>query len=132
MAKTKYTFLFALLLIAHPAFAAQSTFGKSTEDKVHPHQYDSDVQTVFARTVDTLFMLDWKIKSKDQNAGIIVAKTSRSMRSLGDKVTILVHETKDGRIRVDLTSESGFGFGRNKKNIREFYDYLDDIMGVSR
>lgn len=36
----------------------------------------------------------------------------------------------NGRVRVEMTSKSGSLIARNKKNIRECYQYLDGVMGV--
>lgn len=124
-----------LFLLAQAAVAAQSSLDRSSEDKLGSHFYKNDVATVFERAVDAVILLDWKLKSKNPDAGVIVANTPRSMRSFGDKVTILVSKTGDGRVRVDLSSKSKMGaggLGKNKKNIRLFYDYLDDMLGVDQ
>ncbi len=75
-------------------------------------------------------MLDWKVKSTNPKAGVIIVKTARNIHSFGDKVRILIFPTKDGRVRVDMTSKFGSLIARNKKNILEFYQYLDSVMGV--
>lgn len=124
-----------LFLLAQAAVAAQSSLDRSSEDKLGSHFYKNDMATVFERAVDAVILLDWKLKSKNPDAGVIVANTPRSMRSFGDKVTILVSKTGDGRVRVDLSSKSKMGaggLGKNKKNIRLFYDYLDDMLGVDQ
>jgi hypothetical protein len=130
MAELKLVSVLALCLVTSLASAAQSTLSRSAEDKIHARYYDSDVETVYEKALDAVFMLDWKVKSKNPKAGVIIVKTARNMHSFGDKVRILIFPTKDGRVRIDMTSKSGSLIARNKKNIREFYQYLDGVMGV--
>lgn len=127
--------LLICLLLTQVTLAAQSTLERSADDRLGSHYYKRDIATVFESAVDAIILLDWKLKSKDPGAGVIIANTPRSMRSFGDKVTILVSETHDGRVRVDMSSKSKMGaggLGKNKKNIRLFYDYLDDMLGVTQ
>ncbi len=130
MAELKRVSVLALCLITSLASAAQSTLSSSANDETHARYYDSDVETVYENSLDAVFMLDWKVKSKNPKAGVIIVKAARNMHSFGDKVRILIFPTKDGRVRVDMTSKSGSLIARNKKNIREFYQYLDGVMGV--
>lgn len=105
MTQIRLALLFAIYFTTGSAFAAQSTLSGSADDAIQAHYYKSDVGTVFERVVDSVILLDWKLKSKDPDAGIIVAHTPKSMRSFGDKVTILVSATNDGRVRVDMSSK---------------------------
>jgi hypothetical protein len=101
MAELKLVSVLALCLVTSLASAAQSTLSRSAEDKIHARYYDSDVETVYEKALDAVFMLDWKVKSKNPKAGVIIVKTARNMHSFGDKVRILIFPTKDGRVRID-------------------------------
>lgn len=135
MIQIRLALLSALCFVAGITFAGQSTLSGSADETIQAHYYKSDVGTVFGKVVDSVILLDWKLKSKDVDAGVIVAHTPKSMRSFGDKVTILVSATNDGRVRVDMSSKSKLGaggLGKNKKNIRLLYEYLDGILGVTQ
>jgi hypothetical protein len=134
-----HLFITALLLFAMsgPAtFAAHFTACDDPECDVQPHYYYvSDVATVFEKAVEALKALKWKIKSTDPEGGVVVAKTPMTMLTGGDKVTVLVHQLDDGRVEVDITSKTSYqliAWGKNIKNILRFYEYLDQLMGVSR
>ncbi len=130
MAELKLVSVLALCMLTSRAPAAQSTLSRSANDEFHARYYDRDVETAYENALDAVFMLDWTVKSKNPKAGVIIVKTARNMRSFGDKERVLIFPTKHGHVRLDMTSKSGSLIARNKKNIRECYQYLDGVMGV--
>lgn len=131
--KTLEAILAGLVLLGALASCATTTTIDST--KIRPHYYDTDVPTVFEKTIETLHALKWKIESTDPQRGVVVAKTPLTMRTRGDEVTVVVHQLGDGRVRVDITSKSyqWIDWGKTKDDVLKFYRHLDQLMeGESR
>lgn len=71
--------------------------------------------------------MEWQITFADKEVGIISAKTPTSFLTTGDVVSIKVRKSENNRVRVDVsagTSRQMIDWGKNKGNIKNFYEQL--------
>ncbi len=93
--------------------------------KVFSAKYDD----VFNKSTQTLMALGWQIVSSSKAEGLIQAKTTSSMLTMGDLVTVAVNQ-QEQQVRVELTSASNqqVDWGKNAENIKKFYQQLNTIL----
>lgn len=122
--------LFALvLMISCTSASTVSKDGKAP--KVEPKIYSLGYEKVYSGAIQAVSSLEWQISFADKSLGIISAKTPTSFLSMGDELSIRVHQPKEGKVRVDVsagTSRQMIDWGKNKGNIKNFYKQLDQIL----
>lgn len=94
-------------------------------------EYQENFDKVFEITLTAVSDLGWRITYSDDRKGLIIADTPLNMKTWGDKVEIQLVNIGDGQTRIDVTSKSKaqlIDWGKNKKNINDFYKTMDYLM----
>ena len=122
--------LFAfVLMISCTSASTVSKDGKAPG--IEPRYYSHDFETVYLGVIDAAQAMEWHISVVDKSLGIISAKTSTSFLTMGDELSIRVHQPKEGKVRVDVSAGPArkmFDLGENKGKIKNFYKQLDQIL----
>ena len=96
--------------------------------------YTQPYDVVFGAAVDAVSLLSWEVTVAQKDAGVISAKTPRSIWTQGDKVTIRIFRPdslrRDAKVRVGFTSgtDQAFDWGKNSRNQQLFYGKLDAAL----
>lgn len=72
-----------------------------------------------------------RVRDSDRSLGSIEAKTGSSWKTLGDSISIVVHEIGKGLVHVKISSEpllrtTMLDFGRNLDNVQKICQFLID------
>lgn len=106
------------------------------QDATGPRHYQNQYDEVFSGVIKTVEKLGWNLEDHNRASGRVVTKISRFSRSQM-LFTIIIHQTNDARIRVDLSSNplwqrlGSINTGKSIEKIAEFYRALDTILAVS-
>jgi hypothetical protein len=101
-----------------------------------PRTYDQQYDQVFSGVMQGTQELGWSLEDKDQDSGKIAVKISRFP---GEPFffTITVHPTMDGKMQVDVSSDSvwqkwgSINTELSVEKITQFYETLDHILALN-
>jgi hypothetical protein len=96
--------------------------------KVQPKLYEAPIKDVYLATRTAIESLKWKITSENQATFSIQASVPMSMRSWGEKLTVVLSLDENDRVKVDVQSKTGpqiVDYGKNKQNILALYQAID-------
>ena len=116
-----------VVLFTASCTTTSSTLNSSEPQRVYAKEYDE----VFSEAVNVVSLLSWELTHTEKDAGIIQAETPMSLFTYGDEVTIRLEQQENGRVRVDMSSstDQAVDWGKNEKNIQEFYAKLGELLG---
>jgi hypothetical protein len=126
--------LIGLLLIVTFLTACATATTSSTpggQSKLAPHIYNKNYNNVFLAAIDAASAMGWQVTFTDQTTGIISASTPTNLWTWGDTVSVRVSKIDEDRVEVDVssgTSRQVFDWGRNERNILNFYGKLDSLI----
>lgn len=120
-----------LLLHLLTGCGSTSTIGDNSSNE--PHFYLASYDVVYNEAELAISSLNWRIIRSSKDEGTIEATVKLNLLTSGDKILIIIGANDDGRVRVDVSSHSPyqlFAWGKNKRNIRNFYAELDSRLGT--
>ena len=102
--------------------------------EIQPHYYTTEPQRVFDESMAAVESLEqWKMVRSDPSHWRIEAERETDLFGFVDDVTITAEPVTEFVTRVHVRSASRVGkgdFGQNARNIREFYNELDNRLGA--
>ena len=119
---------FTIVMVILPNDA--ETDPESQSDVLRTHVYHTDPQSVLALSDSVIRSLEgWSIIAVNSESGEIAAQCTTSVASLVDEVEITIRaggNEKESEVDVSSASRLGlYDFGRNERNIEEFFTSLD-------
>ncbi|PWW81341.1 hypothetical protein CR164_09880 [Prosthecochloris marina] len=127
----RITVLFCTFLFVISCSSASTVSKDGKAPEVEPKYYNIEYVKVFAGAIEAVNAMEWQITFADKEIGIISAKTPTSLLTWGDEISIKVRKPENNRVRVDVsagTSRQMIDWGKNRGNINNFYQQLDDIL----
>jgi hypothetical protein len=100
-------------------FTASSQKNKTSELKTQSRIFIGSYDEVYRIVMQTAASQNWKITHSDKDAGLVQAKTPKSLSSWDDEVSITMNEIDSG---VKVQVKSGLANAPNVENVRKFLD----------
>ena len=96
--------------------------------------YQADYTAVFDAAARAAARCGMGVKGADPATGVLTLSTSMSLMSWGENLGVQVGQLEPGVIQVAIRSDVKFGlvdWGRNAKNINQFFAALDAELGLA-
>ena len=103
---------------------------------LQPLYYTADPARVFDESKGSVEAMErWEVVKSDVATRTIDATATSRVFGFADDVTVSVHPVTEFVTRVDVRSRSRVGkgdFGQNARNIKAFFEALDERLGAVR
>ena len=103
------------------------------------HIYHKDFDTVFIKAIKAADKLGWKVILADSKSGTIHMKTQMNLSAFGESVAVSVSRQENSTVRVDVAvrvdvlskTKHLVDWGKNARNISDYYYELDELVNAS-
>lgn len=96
--------------------------------------YQADYAAVFDAAARAAARCGMGVKSADPASGVLTLSTSMTLMSWGENLGVQVGQVEPGVMQVSIRSDVKFGlvdWGKNTKNINQFFAALDAELGLT-
>lgn len=96
--------------------------------------YQADYAAVFDAAARAAARCGMGVKSADPASGVLTLSTSMTLMSWGENLGVQVGQVEPGVMQVSIRSDVKFGlvdWGKNTKNINQFFAALDAELGLA-
>jgi len=96
--------------------------------------YQAEFATVFDAAARAAARCGMGVKAADPATGVLTLSTSMSLMSWGENLGVQVGQLEPGVMQVAIRSDVKFGlvdWGKNAKNINQFFAALDAELGLT-
>lgn len=93
------------------------------------YSFDGPFNQVFMVATQAIEDCGWEITGKDQETGVIIAKTGMSLRSWGEKI-VIEFSIKEGKTLMNISSEPTsqlLDWGKSSENLKKLIEKLEEI-----
>jgi len=94
--------------------------------------YDGTHEQIYGACIKAISNHGWNITRSDKSKGILLAITPMSLMSWGEEIKIELN-TFNKKIEIKVRSESRqfIDWGKNSKNVNNFYSTIENILFIS-
>jgi hypothetical protein len=128
---TRFLLIMATAMYLGGCATATTSGTRETPPEISAHIYNKDFDTVFIRAIDAACAMGWQVNFTDKSTGVISARTPTNFWTWGDNVSIRVYRIENNAAKVDISSGTPnqiVDWGRNKRNILDYYGKLDNLV----